>query len=312
MKSSGLKLFLAVLIAVGLFLGGYFFNQSTHPSRPTAETINQKKDYYISFDDYYYEVPKPKTVNDRLIPGGQFLYNIGVAVKTNTLEDIFNDGAIAVQALIPLGGDTGAFERYINESVKPSAASAFKGTAEVTFSTRQRDGVRTSDVISKKDGVIVRRQYIINLPQSVTIIAKDDSEAFRKIGDSADLASAKFSDFNKIKLLVMSQSFMLSNRMFDQMYQLAHDDLRNATSVEELNRLADKSKDIFTMEAKVPGVELNNNEMTATIYFVDASKPANNKTASFTFRSVNNTWKLFGLKLPNGSVTGAVQDQTTP
>ena len=305
-----MRLFLALLIAVGLFLGGLFVSQFTNSSRAIVQTIDQKKSYYISFDDYYYEVPKQKAVDDRLVAGGQFLYNFGAGIKTNTLDNIFDDGAIAVQALIPLNGDNEAFERYINGSVKPSAEGAFKGTAEVTFADRKIDKARTAEVTVRKDGAVIRRQYIVNLPQSVAVISKDDGEAFRSIGASVGQASAKFSDYERMKLLVLAQSFMLSNRMFDDMYRLAHEDLRGATSVEAINRLADKSKDIFTLQAKVSGSNLTKDEMSATIHYVDSKNPANNKTGALAFRKQAGEWKLFTLQLPNGSVTGATQEPT--
>jgi len=97
LNKGSLKWLVFLLIAAGLFFGGYFFRQSADSSQPAQQTIDQKTNYYISFDDYYYEVPKPKTADDRLIAGGQFLYNIGQALKTNTLDDLFNGGAIAVQ-----------------------------------------------------------------------------------------------------------------------------------------------------------------------------------------------------------------------
>lgn len=297
------KVVVTVVLAAGLFAGGYFVHQSSGLSRGSEQTLGQKKNYYISFDDYYYELPKQKAADDRLIPGGQFLYNIGVAIKTNTLEDIFNNGAIAVQALIPLNGDTGAFERYINESVKPSAESAFKGTTEVTFNDRRK--ARTAEVTSKKDGAVVRRQFIVNLPQAVAVIAKDDGEAFRQVGESVGQASAKFSDYEQIKQLVLAHSFMLSNRMFDDLYRLGHDDFRGATSVDALNRLADKSQDIFRLEAKVSGVNLTKDEMTATVHYLDSTKPENNKIGILQFRPSGNEWRFFGLQLPNGTITGA-------
>ena len=299
---------IVLLLAVGLFFGGYFFSQSTGSLGPTEQTTDQKKNYYISFDDYYYEVPKQKTADDKIIPGGQFLYNFGVAIRANTLDSLFDDGAIAVQALIPLNGDNQAFERYINESVKPSADSTFKGTTEVIFSDRENDQVRAAEVTSKKDGVVARRQYIVNLPQSVAVITKDDGEAFRDIGKSVRQASAKFSDYERVKLLALSQSFILSNRMFEDLYRLAHDDFRGATSIDALNRLADKSKDIFTMEAKISGVNLTSKELTVSIIYVDKAKPANNKAGVLQYWKSAGEWKLIALQLPNGVITGAPQE----
>lgn len=300
----GLRWVIALLLAVGLFFGGFYAHQSVGPSKPIQLTVDQKKSYYISFDDYYYEIPKQKVADDKLVPGGQILYNIGEAIKTNTLEDIFNSGAIAVQALIPLNSDTGAFERYVNESVKPSAASAFKGTAEVTFDTRKENKARVAEVVAKKDGAIIRRQYIVNLPQSVAIVSKDDSEAYHNIGESVNQASTKFSDYEQMKLQVLTQSYMLSNRMFDDMYRLAHEDFRGATSVDAMSRLADKSKDVFALEAKVTGVNLTKDELTATIHYIDATKPANNKIGVLRFHKADGVWKLFGIQLPNGTISG--------
>lgn len=307
MKKKVFPWLLSVVLVVVGFFGGYFFNQSTSGPKSTKEATRQNKIYYISFDNYYYEVPKQKTTDDRLIPGGQFLYNVGAAIKTNTFDNLFNDGAIAVQALIPLNADIGAFERYINEAVKPSAASTFQGTSEVKFSNRKVDQIRIAEVNSIKDGAILRRQYIVNLPQSVAVVSKDDSEAFRRIGESIGQASAKFSDYEEMKLVVLSSSFMLSNRMFEEMYRLSHEDLRGATSVDELNRIADRSKEIFTLEAKVSGVKLDKNEMTTTIHYIDKDKPANTKTGSLSFRLEGGVWKLFTLSIPGGTITGATQ-----
>lgn len=307
----GLRWVIALLLAVGLFFGGFYAHQTVGPSKPSQQTVDQKKSYFISFDDYYYEIPKQKAADDKLVLGGQFLYNIGTAIKANSLDSLFNDGAIAVQALIALDGDTGAFERYINESVKPSAESAFKGTAEVTFDTRKEGRVRVAEVIAKKDGVVIRRQYIVNLPQSVAIVSKDDNETYRKIGESVNQASAKFSDYEQMKLLVLAQSYMLTNRMFDDMYRLAHEDFRGATSADAMSRLADKSKDIFALEAKVTGVNLTKDDLTATIHYVDASKPENNKSGVLQFHNAGGVWKLFGIQLPGGTITGATKQDST-
>lgn len=294
------------LVLVGLVvIGGYFIYRNVAAPSTTGRISGQDQTYYVSFDNYYYEVPKQKAVDDKIVIGGQFLYNFNTGIKTNTLDDLFNDGAIAVQALIALNGDREAFERYINEAIKPAAANAFKGTSEVIFADREADKVRVAEVISKKDNVIVRRQYIINLAQSVNVISKDDGEAFRKIGSSIGLASAKFSDYERMKLLVLGESFMLSNRMFEDIYRLAHEDLRGATSVDELNRFADKSKEIFTLEAKVSGVTLRKEELTATIHYSDNKNPANTKLAVLQFRQAEGVWKLFALQLPGGLITGA-------
>lgn len=301
---------LIILLAVGLFSAGYFFNQSTKPSRPTEQISDQKKNYYISFDDYYYEVSKQKAADDKIIPGGQFLYNIGVAVRADSFDNLFNDGAIAVQALIPLNADNGAFERYINESVKPSAEKAFNGTTEVIFTDRKADKARVAEVVSKKDGSVIRRQYIINLPKSVAVITKDDGEAFRDISESVGQASTKFVDYENVRQLVLAQSFMFSNRMFDDIYRLAHEDFRGVTSVDALNRLADKSKDIFTMEANISGVNLSKEGLAVSIIYIDKNKSSNNKVGVLQFWQSDGVWKLIALQLPNGVITGAPQQPT--
>ena len=299
---------IAILLAAGLFFGGYFFSQTAGSLGPSEQTIDQKKNYYISFDDYYYEVPKQKAADDKIIPGGQFLYNFGVAIRADTLDSLYDDGAIAVQKLTPLNSDNQAFERYINETVKPSTESVFKGTTEIVFSDREGDKVRAAEVISKKDGAVIRRQYILNLPQSVAVVTKDDSEAFRDIGKSVAQASAKFSDYEKVKLLALAQSSMLSNRMFGDLYRLAHEDFRGATSIDALNRLADKSKDLFTMEANISGVNLTKNELTVSIIYIDKAKPTSNKAGVLQFWKSAGEWKLIALQLPNGVITGAPQE----
>lgn len=306
-SKSPLRWALYAAIAVVFAAGGYFAHQFMNRSTAVGQEGRKDKNYYVSFDDYYYEIPKQKAVDDRLVLGGQFLYNFGLAVKANTLDDIFNDGAIAVQALIPLNGDKQAFERYLN-ALKPSAASAFGGTADLTFATRDSDNVRTAELISKKDGKVVRRQFMLNLPQAVAVIANDDSEAFKAIGQSMGQASVKFSDYSQMRLEVLAHSFMLKNQMFDDILRLAHEELRGATSVEELKRLADRNKEIFTLESSVSGVTLRGNEMTATIHFTDPKDPSNTKTVTMVFHHSGGKWQLFTLKMPNGIVTGSTPD----
>lgn len=285
-------------------MGGYFTNQRTN-SNTTSQVAQRDRSYYISFDNYYYEVPADKAVDDRIVAGGQFLYNFNASIKTNTLDDIFNGGATAVQAIIPLNGDTAAFERYVNESLKPAAIDAFKGTADVTFGNRKSDQARTAEVVAKKDGVVVRRQLIVNLPQSVNVIAKDENDTYKKIGESLGQASARFSDYEDMKLQVLSQSFMLSNRMFDDMYRLAHPEFIAKTNLTELNTFADKSKEIFTMPAKVSGISLSKNEMRATVYYTDTANPANSKVGVIQFQQSDGAWKLIGIQLPGGVLSAA-------
>lgn len=303
---NNLKLIVIFLIAVGLFFGGYITKSGSGSSGAGEQTTQQSKDYYISFDDYYFEVPKQKTADDKLVPGAQFVYNLNTGIKANTLDDLFNDGAIGVQSLIPLNGDKQVFEHYLNSVAKPDAVSAFSGTADLAFSDR-KDGVRAADLVSKKDGQILRRQYVVNLPQSVAIVSKDDSEAFRAIGRSLGQASAKFSDYEKVKAQILAEGAMLRNHMFEDIYALAHEDLKATTSVDELNRVADRNKDILAMDVKISGVKVNKKEMSAAILFTDAKDPTKNRTGSMTFHQSAGKWKLITLQLPNGTVTGDTQ-----
>lgn len=305
---NNLKLIAVVLVAAGLFFAGYMIKSSFGGSGPTDKTTQQKKDYYISFDNYYFEVPKKKTVDDQIVAGAQFVYNFGIAIKTNTLDDIFDGGTVGIQPLIPLNADNQAFEYYLNNVAKPAAASAFSGTADLSFSDR-KDGVKAADLVSKKDGQTVRRQYIVNLPQSVAVVSQDDSEAFRAIGRTVGQASAKFSDYEDVKVQVLAEGVMLKNRMFDTIYALAHDDLKAATSVDELNRIADRSKDIFALEVKISGIKVSKNEMLAKILFADQSNPVKNRTGIMTFHQSVGKWKLITLQLPNGTVTGSTEEE---
>lgn len=304
---NNLKLIVVAAIAGGLFFGGYWFKSNSATSGAGEQTTQQNKEYYISFDNYYFEVPKQKTADDKIVPGAQFVYNLNTGIKTNTLDDLFNSGVVGIQALIPLNGDKQAFERYLNDVTKPTAASAFSGTADLSFSDR-KDGVRAADLVSKKDDQILRRQYIVNLPQSVAVVSKDDNEAFRTVGRSLGQASAKFSDYEKVKVQVLAEGVMLKNHMLEDIYAQAHEDLKGATSVDELNRIADRSKDILDMEIKISGVKVNKKEMSAAILFTDAKDPAKNRTGNIVFRQSAGKWKLFTLQLPNGTVTGSVDE----
>lgn len=304
---NNLKLILVAAIAAGLFFGGYLVKSSSGSLGAGEQTTQQKKDYYISFDDYYFEVPKQKTVDDKIVAGVQFLYSLNIGIKTNTLDNLFNDGGVGVQALIPLNSENQAFERYLNNVSKPAAASAFSGTADLSFSDR-KDGVRAADLVSKKDGQIIRRQYVVNLPQSVAVVSKEDNETFKSIGRNIGQASAKFSDYENIKAKVLAEGVMLKNRMFEDIYSLAHEGLKDSNDLDDLNRLAERSKDILELEIKVYGVKVSKKEMSATILFVDQKNSARNQSGSMIFRQSAGKWKLFTLQLPNGTITGAVDE----
>ena len=296
----------AVLIAGGLFLAGYKTNKvgTGQPSSSIQKLSQGSKEYYISFDDYYYEVPKNKAADDKIVQGAQFLYDLNKSVKTNTLDDLFNNGAVGVQALVAFNGENQPFERYINEVTKPQAASAFSGSADLSFSNRE-DGVRAADLLSKKDDKTIRRQYIVNLPQSVAVVSKDDNESFKSVSRTIAQASAKFSDYEAIKIQILAQSAMLKSRMFEDIYNLAHPDLRGATSVDEITTIADRTKEIFDLEPKVSGVKISKNEMSVSVLFIDSKDPSKNKGINIVFRLSEEKWKLFSLVMPNGNVTGA-------
>ncbi|MBI2591904.1 hypothetical protein HYW36_00240 [Candidatus Saccharibacteria bacterium] len=298
----------AIIIAAGLLIIGIGIKRTSSNSTDTSQQASQSnKTYYISFDDYYFEVPKQKTVDDKIVPGVQFLYSLNAGIKTNTLDDLFNDGAVGVQALIPLNGENQAFERYLNNISKPAAASAFQGTADIFFSDR-KDGVRAAELLSKKNGQILRRQYIVNLPQSVAVVSKEDNETFKSIGRSISQASAKFSDYENIKVKVLAEGVMLKNRMFEDIYFLAHEGLKDSNDLDDFNRLAERSKDILELEIKVFGVKISKKEMTAAILFSDSQNPAKNQFGSMVFRQSEGKWKLYTLQLPNGTITGATEE----
>ena len=301
------RMLAVVAIAAGLFFGGYWLKSNSASSGAGEQTTQQKKEYYISFDDYYFEVPKQKTVDDKIVAGVQFLYSLNIGVKTNTLDNLFDAGAVGVQALIPLNGEKQAFERYLNNVSKPAAASAFSGTADLSFNDR-KDGVRAADLVSKKDGQIIRRQYIVNLPQSVAVVSKEDNETFKSIGRSLGQASAKFSDYEIVKVQVLAEGVMLKNRMFEDIYALAHEGLKDSNDLDDLNRLAERSKDTLEMEIKVFGVKISKKEMTVAILFSNAQNSAKNQFGSMTFRQSEGKWKLYTLQLPNGTITGTTEE----
>lgn len=307
-KSLLLKILLVVIVGGLLFASGYAVSRSQQGPKTLEQAAEANKNYYVSFDDYYYEVPENKAVDDKLVLGGQFVYNLNAAIKINTLDDLFNGGAIGVQSLVPLYGDSQAFETYVNTVAKPTAASDFQGGAEASFADRDSDKTRTAELIIKKDDQVIRRQTMVNLPQAVAVVTKEDSKEYKQISKTAGQASAAFSDYEAMKLQVLAASFMLNNKMFDDIYRLAHDGLRGAASVEDIKSLAERSKDALALGGQVTGVEIKGQQMTATVHFVDSSKPANNKTGLLTFKRVDGNWKLYGLKLPGGSVSGPSED----
>ncbi len=313
MKNKYIYLIVVILLlASGVFFVSRNFNTGgpKNSAISTEQASRQNKDYYVSFDDYYYEIPKQKAADDKVVVGAQFVYSLNTSIKTNTLDDLFDSGAIGVQALIALNGENQPFESYLNTVVKPAAESAFSGsTAELSLGTRKSDGVRTGDLLSKKGNKVIRRQHIVNLPQSIAIVSKDDSETFLSIGRTIAQASVKFSDYQDIKLLILAESQMLKNYMFTDIYNLAHPDLRNATSAEEVTKIADRSKDMFKLETKVSGFKLSKDEMSAGVLFTDTANPSKNKAVNMFFRLSEGKWKLFSLNLPNGSVTGTTQER---
>jgi len=296
-----------IVLAAGLLIVGIGIKRTSSSTDTSQQASQSNKTYYISFDNYYFEVPKQKTVDDKIVPGVQFLYGLNVGIKTNTLDDLFNDGAVGVQALIPLNGENQAFEHYLNNVSKPAAASAFSGTADLFFSDR-KDDVRVAELLSKKNGQIVRRQYIVNLPQAVAVVSKEDNETFKSIGQSLGQASAKFSDYESIKVKVLAEGVMLKNRMFEDIYALAHEGLKDANDLDDLNRLAERSKDMLALEIKVYGAKISKKEMTATILFSDAQNSAKNQLGSMVFRQSEGKWKLYTLQLPNGTITGTTEE----
>ena len=299
------SVWLIVLIVLIIVAGGFWYYQRSGGIGGQGAG-KFSKNYYISFDNYYYEIPKKKAADDQIVAGAQFVYSLGTTIKTNTLDDLYNDGAIGIQPLIPLNGDSSAFETYINTVAKPGAASSVGGEAELTM-TERKDGVKAAELLVKKDGKIVRRQFIVNLPQAVAIVTKDDSEAYKLIGATIGRASDKFSNYEDIKSLAVSSAVMIKNQMFDVLFEQTHPDLKAASSVDEIKRIAERSKDIFGLETKVYGVKVVDNEITASVIFLDSKKPENSKVVNLSFRLSDNRWRLFTLRLPNGLVTGSLE-----
>ncbi len=295
-------LLILIIIALSALLAWKFASQTNNQSG--FSDLPSGRNYYLSFsNDYFFEVPYDFAVNDTLLPGSQFLYKSGAIVKTNTLDDLFGGGAIAVQNFTPFNTDKDSFESYINGPYKDGVAKSLSADVDVSFS--DRDEIRFAKLTVKKDNKIVRVQYILNSLEPIIVVAKEDSENLNKVWTSVNNIDKYYKVRQEIKSAVLSNAHMIKNRMADDIYRLSSKDLQSNSTIDQIDDIIKKSADVLKLESVVTGATVKNNELYSSILFSDPKDPANNKAANLNFRKEDGKWKLITLIMPGGgSVTG--------
>src|SRR3989344_5989614 len=282
-----LLLLLVVLIAGGWLLFG----------RTDIKKIDHPE--YLSFQgEYVFSVPKDMAVDAHAIQGIQIVHTGSLAGKT--IDEVYADNNISLQPVTFLKdkkGDT--FKKYINETLVPEQKQ--KLSPDVTATFEKSNGGDVAKVTVKKDGQPLRFIYIKNSLHPVSIVSKEETEAFKKIEQSVtDVERTDLkNEAEKLKQAAQTTAQQIKDKKAKELYASAAPQLKTKNSEAQITDLLAAEEVYSQGMIIINGGSYSSGEFGVVIYFIPLNKDFKPASGALYFKKVDRQWKLSGLQLPN-------------
>ncbi len=186
---------LILICAVLVLAAGAGYSLWNDNSQPNTKSGKLNATKYISLaGGYLFSTPAKYVVDETTVRGVAVVYSQDTTtLLTKNLDELYGSGVVTVQPIKQLkNGDAKAFKDYVNNTVAADLRKAMGSGSNVGFSKKgDTEAARVSAILNS--GTILRVAYVLNLPQPVMVVAKDESDAFKIVGSSLE-------DLNKTNL----------------------------------------------------------------------------------------------------------------
>ncbi|HLA49215.1 MAG TPA: hypothetical protein VJY84_01575 [Candidatus Saccharimonadales bacterium] len=291
-KLKGSRPRLAILLVVLLLIGGWML------FRPEPIRKIDHPEYLTFSGQYVFSVPKDKAVDAHAIQGLQIVHSGKIAGKT--IDEVYADNNISLQPVEFLKDKkANDFKKYINETLVPEQKQ--KLSPDVTATFEKSNGWDVAKVTVKKDGQPLRFIYIKNSLHPVSIVSKEETEAFKKIEQSVtDVERTDLkNEAEKLKQAAQTTAQQIKDKKAKELYASAALELKTKNSEAQITDLLAAEEVYSQGMIIINGGSYSSGEFGVVIYFIPLNKDFKPASGALYFKKVDRQWKLSGLQLPN-------------
>lgn len=290
MSRKTLLILLVLVVAAGaaLYLNGHKNNISA-PKHPE----------YLNFDGrYVFSVPKNYTVDEQSVFGAQLVYTGQISAKT--LEDVYNQNGIAVQALPITDHSSKGFKDYVNGKYLTDLKSNLS-TNDIQIKFNKQNGQDVARVTANKDGKLFRFIYLKGGQHPAAAVSKQETDPFKNIETSLiDIEKSDLKgEVDSIKQSIKITAQLIKDQKAHDLYASATAELRTKNTETELASALSAAKVYTNGNINISGISYTPNEFSAAMRFTKLDK--NDQQPAFgalTYKKIDGQWKLEALSLP--------------
>lgn len=261
----------------------------------------KKIDYpeYLTFvGSYVFSVPKGYSVDEHAIQNLQIVSSTKIAGKT--IDEVYADNNITLQPVAFLRDKKGdSFKKYVNDTLVPETKQ--KLSADVTASFTKSEGLDVAVLTAKKDGKPLRFIYLKTGLHPVSIVSKEETDAFKKLEQSiTDVEKTDLkNDIAPLKKAVENIAQLLRDKNAAELYKQAAPDLRSKNTQDQITKLLAAEEVYSQGSVTVSGGSYSGGEFGTVIYFVPLNQDFKPASGALYFKKIDKQWKLKGMQLPN-------------
>lgn len=261
----------------------------------------KKLDYpeYLSFSgNYVFSVPKDMAVDAHAIQGIQIVFSGKIAGKT--IDEVYADNNISLQPAAFLKDKKGdSFKKYVNETLVPETKQ--KLSADVTSTFTKSEGWDIARLTAKKDGKPLRFIYLKSGLHPVSIVSKEETDAFKKIEQS--ITDVEKTDLKKeadpLKQAAQTTAQNIKDKKAKELYAAAAPELRSKNTEDQITKLLATEEVYSQGSAIINGGSYSSGKFGVVIYFIPLNTDFKSASGALYFQKIDGQWKLTGMQLPN-------------
>lgn len=291
---------LALLITALILLAGYVTLSGIFRQAALSHRMTEHPEYLNFSDNYVFAIPKDFNVYDRAILGAQVLAQN--ELKSNNLEDAYQANAIVITPLSGLSGNNSeAFKKYVTNTYIPNLKKTL--SSDIRAQAGKVDELDSMRITVVKNNKPLRFIYLKNGQHPVEVVAKEESDAFKKVEHSiGDVETSDLgAEFETIVRSIGKVWQLIQDQKGHELYGQAGAGLRANTSEEDLIKGL-KAAEPYTSKKAVTinggGYNVNPDEIAVVMHFEPVVKDAKPASGVMYLDKINGQWQLSGLKLP--------------
>lgn len=287
-------LILALLLAIAV--AGFMYHRNSNSTRRLEHPE------YLSFaGNYVFSVPKDYLVDDRSLPGIQLVYQKQMPAA-DTLNNAYDAGSISLQPISFLADHkSSTFKKYVQDTYVPGIDKALAPDVQVEFTSVE--GWDVARITANKNNQAVRFVYLKNGLHPVSIVAKQETAALKKIEQTiSDVESTDLKDYNAtLRQAILGVTQLIKNQSAQELYKHVGSDLKDKNTEADLNNALQAIAPYTTGSIAINGVSytVNPTLYSSIMNFEPATKDTPPASGILYMDVVNGQWEVKGLQLPN-------------